>query len=90
MDKLKDLKMSKDLKDRVKMQYKEEKKKPVYKIRKLLDYELEISAKTLVAVLIVAILLPAVDTINKFKDLTENEILISMDDVVKENEKYKE
>lgn len=70
MDKLKNLKMSSELKDRIKTDYKKESKKPKYKFRKIMNYEFEIDVRILVAVVVVAIIVPLADSVAKFKDLT--------------------
>ena len=70
MDKLNGIKMSSSLKDRIKNDYKKEKKKPIYKVRKAMNYEIEIDTRIIAAMLIVSLTVPVVDSIVKFNDLT--------------------
>lgn len=64
------IKISSDFKNRIKEKYKEEKKKPKYKLRKALNYEIEVPKVIIAALLVVAIITPIMESINKVKDLT--------------------
>ncbi|WP_055071612.1 hypothetical protein [Clostridium massiliamazoniense] len=64
------IKISSSLKNRIKEEYKEEKKKPQYKLRKALNYEIEVPKVIIAALLIVAVMTPAIESVNKMKDLT--------------------
>lgn len=64
------IKISSDFKNRIKEKYKEEKKKPKYKLRKALNYEFEVPKVIIAALLVVAIITPIMESINKVKDLT--------------------
>ncbi|MGL4452936.1 MAG: hypothetical protein ACRCTZ_17365 [Sarcina sp.] len=77
MDKLKELKMSSSLKDRIKNEYNKEKKKTTYKIRKNMEYDVELDLRAVAAVVALTIALPVVDSVSKFKDLTKHELEIS-------------
>lgn len=71
---LKNIKISSNLKDKIKKEYKIEKEKPKYKFRKILNYEIEIPKVFAIAIILIITTAPVVDTVNKVKDLTENKI----------------
>lgn len=64
------IKMSNNLKNRIKAEYKEEKVKPKYKIRKALNYEIEVPKVVVGMVLVAAVMTPVIESINKVRDLT--------------------
>lgn len=64
------IKISSSLKNRIKEEYKEEKKKPQYKLRKALNYEIEVPKVIIAALLVVAVMTPIIESVNKMKDLT--------------------
>lgn len=64
------IKISDNLKERIKAEYKEEKKKPKYKIRKALNYEIEVPKVVVAVVLVTAIMTPVIESVNKVRDLT--------------------
>ncbi|MGL5614906.1 MAG: hypothetical protein ACRDD2_01540 [Sarcina sp.] len=67
---LNDLKISSEFKNKIKNEYKKEKEKPKYKIRKMLNYEVEISTGIAMVLLVIIVATPIVDTVNRVKDLT--------------------
>lgn len=77
MDKINELKMSSELRNKIKASYKKEKNKPEYKVRKILETEIEFDVRVLAAVLAIAILTPTIDSIYKFKELTKYKIEVS-------------
>ncbi|MGL4656359.1 MAG: hypothetical protein ACRCWM_10835 [Sarcina sp.] len=77
MDKLKELKMSSGLKDRIKKEYNKEKKKTTYKIRKNMEHDVEFDLRAVAAAVALTISLPVIDSVCKFKDLTRHELEIS-------------
>lgn len=88
---LNDLKISSELKNRIKKEYEEEKKKPKYRIRKMLNYEVEISTGVAMVLLIIIIATPIVDTVKRVKDLTYYKIEIEGEEnEVSKREMFKE
>ncbi|MGL4761680.1 MAG: hypothetical protein ACRCWG_09470 [Sarcina sp.] len=77
MDKLKNLKMSSDLKNRIKEEYNKEKKKTTYTIRKAMENDVELDLRAVAAAVALTISVPVIDSVNKFKDLTRYELEIS-------------
>ncbi|MGL5068236.1 MAG: hypothetical protein ACRC6T_10525 [Sarcina sp.] len=77
MDKLKNLKMSSDLKSRIKVEYNKEKKKTTYTIRKAMENDVELDLRAVAAAVALTISVPVIDSVNKFKDLTRYELEIS-------------
>ena len=77
MDKLKNLKMSSDLKNRIKEEYKREKKKTTYTIRKAMENDVEFDLRAVAAAVALTISIPVIDSVSKFKDLTRHELEIS-------------
>ena len=77
MDKLKNLKMSSDLKSRIKEEYKKEKKKTTYTIRKAMENDVEFDLRAVAAAIALTISVPVIDSVSKLKDLTRYELEIS-------------
>ena len=77
MDKLKNLKMSSDLKNRIKGEYNKEKKKSTYKIRKAMENDIEFDLRAVAAAVALTISIPVIDSVSKFRELTSQELEIS-------------
>lgn len=76
MDKLRNLKMSNSLRDKIKENYNKEKNKPIYKIRKAMNYEVEIDTSIIAALIIISVAIPVANTITKFNTFADDRYVL--------------